>query len=191
MPEQPDSHGESAGRTTQAKGRAALVVLKAGAALTALLALAQPFLAGGFLQGYYPLLKAHEVAAMVLATAALIALVGGILVWRPGGGPADPARRYAVLVVAIVVQMMLGYSRVLLLHIPLGVGIFVMAEKFAADVFRLRPGAAPGGPADLPGARTADEDAAEPARDGAGGDGASGGAPAIGRARSGDSEVTA
>jgi hypothetical protein len=193
----PDAEGAGGGAVQQGgsrpstgpTGRAGLLVLRIGAALTALLALAQPFLAGGFLQGYYPLLQAHAVAAMILASAALVALIGGVLVWRPGGGPSRPAVQYAVLAVAIVVQIMLGYSRVLLLHIPLGVGIFVMAEKFVTDAFRLKPRGAAGdsatqggGQGGVPAGR-AEQDA-----DGAGGPGA---VPKIGKARAGDSEVTA
>ena len=125
-----------------ARPRWPLVTLRVTAALVALLAATQPFLAGGFLQGFYPLLDAHMMAAMILATAVLLSVGAALLLWRLGGGPSLFAVRYLVLLVCCVAQISLGFSRVLILHIPLGVGIFVMAEKFVADVFRFRPGAA-------------------------------------------------
>ncbi len=118
-----------------------LVTLRITAVLVALLALAQPFLAGGFLQGIYPLLDAHLMAAMVLATAVLLSAIAALLVWRLGGGPSAFALQYTILLVLCVAQISLGYGRVLILHIPLGAGIFVMAEKFATDVFRFKPAA--------------------------------------------------
>ncbi|SEL90922.1 hypothetical protein [Streptacidiphilus jiangxiensis] len=125
-----------------ARPRWPLVTLRVTAALVALLALAQPVLAGGFLQGIYPLLDAHMMAAMILATAVLLSVVAALLVWRVGGGPSSFALRYFVLLVLCVAQISLGFERVLILHIPLGVGIFVMAEKFVAEVFRSKPDAA-------------------------------------------------
>ncbi|MEY9846052.1 hypothetical protein [Streptacidiphilus sp. MAP5-3] len=118
-----------------------VVSLRVTAALVALLAVAQPVLAGGFLQGFYPLLNAHMLAAMILATVALLAAIAGVLVWRVSGGPHSFAIQYAVMVVACAAQISLGFDRVLILHVPLGVGIFVMAEKFAVDVFTFKPDA--------------------------------------------------
>ncbi|MEU6549839.1 hypothetical protein ABZ915_06040 [Streptomyces sp. NPDC046915] len=126
-----------------ARPRWPLVTLRVTAVLVALLALAQPFLAGGFLQGIYPLLDAHMMAAMILSTGVLLSVIAALLVWRLGGGPSVIALRYTILFVLCVAQISLGFSRVLILHIPLGVGVFVMAEKFATDVFRLKPGAEP------------------------------------------------
>jgi hypothetical protein len=119
-----------------------VIVLRVVGVLTGLLALGQPFLAGGFLQGYYPLLEAHRIAAMILAGAAGVSAVVGVLVWRPGGGPARFAVSYTVLTLVCVAEITLGFERVLLIHVPLGVGIFVMSEKFAVDVFGFKPEAA-------------------------------------------------
>jgi hypothetical protein len=133
-----------------------LVTLRVTAALVALLALAQPILAGGFLQGFYPLLDAHMMAAMILSTAVLLSVIAALLVWRIGGGPNSFAVQYLVLLVLCVAQISLGFGRVLILHIPLGVGIFVMAEKFATDVFRFKPG---GTSAEVPAAHAAEVEA--------------------------------
>jgi hypothetical protein len=138
-----------------------LLALRVTAALVALLALGQPFLAGGFLQGYYPLLNTHMVAAMILATAVLLSALAGLLLWRPGGGPATFALQYGILLVFCAAQISLGFDRVLLLHIPLGVGIFMMSEKFVTDVFRYKP--EPTASAVEPGAATAGSGSVEAA----------------------------
>ena len=112
-------------------------VLRGAVLLAGLLAFGQPVLAGGFLQGHYPLLKAHEIAAMILATVALVALVAALLMWRPGGGPGAPARDQLITLAVIAVQMMLGFSRELIIHVPLGVGVVIMVLKNAESVWRL------------------------------------------------------
>ncbi|QKW23880.1 hypothetical protein HUT16_36525 [Kitasatospora sp. NA04385] len=117
-----------------------LLTLRVTAGLTALLALLMPFLAGGFLQGYYPLLDAHKQTALALSVVALLTAVAGLLVWRLSRGPGGPAVQYGVLALLCVVQYALGDERVLLLHVPLGVGVFVMAEKFAVDAFKAKAG---------------------------------------------------
>jgi hypothetical protein len=48
-----------------------------------------------------------------------------VLEWKPGGGPGWPLAVSAVLFAAVAVQIMLGYARVLALHVPLGVLIIV------------------------------------------------------------------
>ncbi|MGF1425169.1 hypothetical protein [Kitasatospora sp. LaBMicrA B282] len=138
-----------------------LLALRGTAIAVALLALAQPFLAGGFLQGYYPMLKAHQIAAMILATFVLLAALAGVLVWRlVPGAKAGAAIQYTVLLVLVTAQITLGFSRVLLLHVPLGVGIFVMAEKFAVDAFKVGA-AGPVEPAEPVGSAESVEPAAE------------------------------
>ncbi|GLW74822.1 hypothetical protein Kpho02_71190 [Kitasatospora phosalacinea] len=117
-----------------------LIALRVTAALTALLALLMPFLAGGFLQGYYPLLDAHKQTGTVLCIVALLAAVSGLLVWRVSRGPSGPAVQYGVLTLMCIVQFAFGDERILLLHVPLGVGVFVMAEKSAVEAFRAKAG---------------------------------------------------
>ncbi|MFC8718006.1 hypothetical protein [Kitasatospora sp. NPDC057198] len=117
-----------------------LIALRVTAGLTALLALVMPFLAGGFLQGHYALLDAHKQTAMVLLTTAFLAFLAGLLVWRLSRGPAGPAVQYGVLTLLCNVQYVFGDERILLLHVPLGVGVFVMAEKFAVEAFKTKAG---------------------------------------------------
>ncbi|MFF4340925.1 hypothetical protein ACFY00_13445 [Kitasatospora sp. NPDC001540] len=141
-----------------------LIALRVTAALTALLALLMPFLAGGFLQGYYPLLDVHKQTGMVLSTVALLAAVSGLLVWRLSRGPSGPAVQYGVLTLMCIVQYAFGDERILLLHLPLGVGVFVMAEKSAVEAFRAEAGSAHARDAAQNAAQDADQDDARGAK---------------------------
>jgi hypothetical protein len=94
----------------------------------ALLALAQAILIGGFLQGHYPLLAAHRANAIFTAVVAILMTIAAVQQWRLGGGPIRPVFACLVVVAAIVVETILGFARVLSVHVPLGVVII------AADV---------------------------------------------------------
>ena len=115
----------------------ALRVLRGTVVLAGVLAFGQPVLAGGFLQGHYPLLRAHEIAAMILATVVLVSLVAALLAWRPGGAPGVLPRDQLITLVVIAVQMVLGFSRELIIHVPLGVGVLILVLKNAERVWKL------------------------------------------------------
>lgn len=89
----------------------------------AALAFGQPVWAGGFLAGNYDLLAVHRDFGRYTGAAAIVALVVAILLWRPGRGPGWPAAVCAALLGAVVAQIALGFTRVLAIHIPLGVTI--------------------------------------------------------------------
>lgn len=129
---------------------AALRVLRGTVVLAALLAVVQPVLAGGFLQGHYPLLQAHEIAAMILATAVLLSLAAAVAAWRPGGAPGAIARDQAIALVVIALQMMLGFSRELIIHVPLGVGVVILVLKNARAAWTLPLRPPPGGAVEAP-----------------------------------------
>ncbi|MGW4384527.1 hypothetical protein [Kitasatospora sp. NPDC004531] len=139
-----------------------LLALRITASLIALLALLMPILAGGFLQGYYPLLDAHMQAGLTLGGACLLATLAGVLAWKLSGTPGRAAIQYGVLSVVSIVQLAVGFQRVLLLHVPLGVGIFVLAEKFAIDAFKLTA-TRPEEPTEPAEPDTAQPDTAQPA----------------------------
>lgn len=136
-------------------GRWAHLLLRGTASAAALLACAQPVLAGGFLDGHYSLLAAHRNAAMILAGAILLSLVAALLLWRPGHGPGRPALACAVAFVLCGGQIGLGFARVLIIHIPLGIALLVLVLQIALAAWRLPPArraeAGPAaGAADLP-----------------------------------------
>ena len=91
--------------------------------LEALLAFAQPVLAGGFLSGDYDMLQFHKLNATYTGYAAMFVAVAGILLWKPGRGPGWIALIGVLQLVVVLVQYTLGFGHVLLLHIPLGVAI--------------------------------------------------------------------
>lgn len=86
---------------------------------------AQAALAGSFLSGHYTALHAHEINGLLLAGFGWLLPVTAVLVWRPGRWVAWPMLAGLVAYGAIVVQMILGFSRSLAVHVPLGVLLLV------------------------------------------------------------------
>jgi hypothetical protein len=85
----------------------------------------QALLAGGFLAGHFDMLGLHRDNSTldVLLVAAMV--VAAVVLWRPGRGPLWPAWVSLACLVVLVGQTLLGYTRVLSLHVPLGVLITV------------------------------------------------------------------
>jgi hypothetical protein len=74
----------------------------------------------------------------------VFALVGGLFVWRPGHGPARPAGLCALAVLLCPVQIVVGFTRTLIVHIPLGVALVALVIWIGVAAWRmpLRSGAA-------------------------------------------------
>ncbi|TDU01672.1 hypothetical protein EDD99_0035 [Streptomyces sp. 846.5] len=96
-------------------------VFRTTVTIEALLALAQPVLIGGFLQGHYASLELHKENATFTGLAAMVMLLAAVLQWRPGRGQAWPLFASLAVAAAIVVQVIMGYARTLAVHVPLGV----------------------------------------------------------------------
>ena len=95
--------------------------------LLAVAVFAQPVFAGLFLDGHEVWRDWHATTGMlVLPLLALAQVVLAVLVWRLGYGPGWPAVASAGLLVAILVQSVLGMNDQLAFHVPLGVAIFVL-----------------------------------------------------------------
>jgi hypothetical protein len=120
---------------------------------TALLLL-QAVFAGQFLDGRYEALLTHRENATYAGVTVAVAALAGLLVWRPGRGPWWPAAATAALFGLIAVQIALGFSRAIAVHVPLGVTIIVTAAGLTRWSWRdhehtgfasrsLDPGAAP------------------------------------------------
>lgn len=87
---------------------------------------AQPVLAGAYLQGNYDAIGLHGVNGTVLLS--LMALVAGALAVAcavTARAAWWPVAAVVALFVAQGVQIGMGYSRALVVHVPLGVGIVV------------------------------------------------------------------
>lgn len=124
--------------STEARARPGwpLALFRIVATLAAAGAITQPFLAGLFLSGSFSALKAHEVTGQAVGGLALLALASAILYWRVGGGPVIALRMSGGLLVAVVLQIFLGYGRILALHVPLGVAIVIGAGQLAYFAWR-------------------------------------------------------
>lgn len=90
---------------------------------------AQAALAGGFLSGHYGALTTHELNGLALAGTGWLLPVAAVLAWRPGRFPAWPILASLVTYAAVLVQLILGFSRALAVHVPLGV-LLVVALAF-------------------------------------------------------------
>jgi hypothetical protein len=105
-------------------------LLAAVLTLHALLAVAQPVLIGGYLQGDFDLIAAHGVNGSLLPATAFVAAVAAVVFWARRG-PGWPVVVLAILWLAEFVQMTLGWLRVLWVHVPLGVAIVGLAVFLA------------------------------------------------------------
>jgi uncharacterized membrane protein len=114
--------------------RFTLWLLRAGATLHLVLVLAQPVLAGLFLTGDVDAIEVHAAVATALAFVALGLVVIAVM-YLIAGGRLWVLPAMVVLIVAIGLQMAFGYTRVLAIHIPLGVAIVTVAVLLAIWVW--------------------------------------------------------
>lgn len=103
--------------------RGTAVLLGTATALAALLAVAQPVLIGGYLQGRFDLVTVHGINGSALMLVTFAAALAGLLRWTVGHGCGWPAVALVGLWLAEFVQLVAGYTRLLWLHIPLGVAV--------------------------------------------------------------------
>lgn len=116
------------------------LVLRGTLCLLAVDVLAQAVLAGRFLSGDFAMLTAHELnATRFAATLSFVLIAVAILAWRAGGGPGWLVLVAVVLSAAIAGQIVLGFSHVLGLHVPLGVTIIGLTGWLAVWVCTHEP----------------------------------------------------
>ena len=84
---------------------------------------AQPLLAGRYLSGDVDAMGAHSLNGTMLPGLSTLQIAAAALFWRPGRGPFWPVLASVALLLAEGVQIGMGYSRTLGVHIPLGVAI--------------------------------------------------------------------
>lgn len=89
--------------------------------LVAVVAGLQPISIGQYLDGRYALLEMHSVGAVVLEQLGLLLIP--IVIWYVLAGGRSWVLLALLLAVAIEVQAVMGYTRVLAVHIPLGVAV--------------------------------------------------------------------
>jgi hypothetical protein len=116
-----------------------LAVLRLVAATHAIAICLQPVLAGVYLNGSGGALRIHEPIGMAVATIAIVQLLAATIWWRSGGRFAAPLVSLLVLI-GESVQIGMGYSRDLTLHIPLGITLVGAVVAFAVWTGRQRAG---------------------------------------------------
>jgi len=106
----------------------------------ALDSLAQAVLAGRFLSGDFAMLAAHEFnATRGVVIVAFVQIAVAVVAWRLSGAPGWLVWAVVVVFVATVGQIVLGFTRVLGLHVPLGVSIIATVGWLAVWVCTHQP----------------------------------------------------
>ncbi|MFF1277512.1 hypothetical protein ACFVZC_29565 [Streptomyces marokkonensis] len=115
-----------------------MVVYRALATLLFVMTLVQVGLGAGYVDGDWESMNMHTINARVLVALALLTLLSGTwLRWQ--GGPVRAVIVNAVLLLAMIAQMVLGMERVVAVHVTLGVIIFaavvvMVMRAWTADV---------------------------------------------------------
>lgn len=99
-------------------------------------AVAQPLLIGGYLDGSYGLIDDHGLNGSLLMLSAAAAGLAAVAHWAVGG-PAWPVAVLVPLWLAEGVQIGMGQSGNLSVHVPLGAAI--VASALVTAVFACRP----------------------------------------------------
>jgi hypothetical protein len=105
--------------------RASLQVLRVVAVLHSLTFLAQPAFAGGYLMGDVDALGLHRIKAFVVTALDLIQLICALVYFWGGRGRSWPIWASLAVALAVEVQVGMGFERVHVVHLPLGVSLTV------------------------------------------------------------------
>ena len=103
------------------------LLLRVVTALATLSAFTQALLAGGVVAGRIEALPLHSANGLLLAVGNVALLVALVLAWRPGGGPVWIPFAGVLLAFATAVQLGLGFSPSLTVHVPLGTTVIIAA----------------------------------------------------------------
>ena len=122
---------------------------------------AQPVLAGSYFAGDVDAIAAHGLLGSLMPLFGMVQLVAAVLLLRPGRGPWWPVPATLALFLAEGIQVGMGHSRVLAVHVPLGVGVVSALVALSLWALLSRPRApraprssrAPRGPAGPGGSR--------------------------------------
>jgi hypothetical protein len=108
--------------------------------LLALLVFAQAVFAGLFLDGNQAWREWHAVNGMLLIPLLALVQVGlAVRLWRSGDGPAWIALASLALLLAILLQSVMGQTSQLAVHVPLGVAILGLVGTLLGRTRNLTP----------------------------------------------------
>jgi hypothetical protein len=124
--------------------RASLQVLRVVAVLHSLAFLAQPVFAGGYLMGDMDQLGLHTANAFIVTGLDVVQLICAIVYFWGGRGRAWPIWASLAVALAVEVQVGMGFERLLVVHLPLGVSltvgqILITLWLFGASAASARP----------------------------------------------------
>jgi hypothetical protein len=112
--------------------------LRVTSTVAAVMLFDQGVFAGQFLGGSYDALLVHRENVTYAGIAVAVAALAALLVIRPGRGPWQPLAAYGVVFGMTALQISLGFSRVLTVHVPLGVLTIGSATAVAVWAWRHR-----------------------------------------------------
>jgi heme A synthase len=107
--------------------------------VAAVLLFDQAIFAGRMLSGSFPALHTHRENATYAGLVVLLAALCAIPIRWPGHGPLWPMFAGLGLFALIALQIVLGFTRVLVVHVPLGVSIILLAALLTIWAWRYRP----------------------------------------------------
>lgn len=113
-----------------------LWILRIFAGIQAFMLVAQPVLAGRFLDGDYPSLSTHGNVGIALMLVACFVVVAAVLAWRPGRLPAWPIAIAFLSAMLLPIQLGMGHARFLAIHLALGVALVAAGVIVAAWAWR-------------------------------------------------------
>ena len=91
----------------------------------------QAVFAGQFLDGAFPQLLVHRENATYAGIVVIVSAIAAVLQRWPGRGPWWPIVASVGIFGLIAVQIVLGFARVISIHIPLGVATIMLAAGLA------------------------------------------------------------
>lgn len=120
--------------------RKTLTVLRVLAVLHTAAAIGQPMLAGVYLGGNVDAMAVHELNAHIVTGLGFFQLVAAIVfVWR-GRGRFWPLWASLAIVMAVQVQVGLGFEGEVAVHVPLGVSVIALQLLLTVWLFRAAAG---------------------------------------------------
>jgi hypothetical protein len=127
MSTQADAIGELAAAPppTDRGPRASLHVLRVVAVLHSLAFLAQPVFAGGYLMGDADAIGLHRINAGVVTGLDVVQLICAVVYFWGGRGRAWPIWASLAVALTVEVQVGMGFERIHVVHLPLGVALTV------------------------------------------------------------------
>jgi hypothetical protein len=115
-------------------------LLRVYATVQAVDAILQPVFEGRFLSGDYAMLAAHSSNGIAVGVLSISQIAVAVVAWRVSRLPSRIVVAMAALGAATALQIALGFSRNLGVHIPLGVAIIAGSARLAAWTWTHGPG---------------------------------------------------